>query len=96
MLSRRAQEDGAPAVPDVAPECGGPAETVGQCGGGVLRQRHHLLQRHRRLHGAVCEEHAGADHRPAQRPLQVTAGSTASSLEWGGGGVGFVSLPSSS
>ena len=61
-MFRRAEEDGASAVPDAAPECGGPTEAVWQCGGRVLRQCHHLLQRHRRLHGAVCEKHTGADH----------------------------------
>ena len=45
---------------DAAPVRGWPAEARQERAGGELRQRHHLLQRHRRLHGHVCREHSAS------------------------------------
>ncbi|XP_053857335.1 atrial natriuretic peptide receptor 1 isoform X5 [Vidua macroura] len=52
-----------PALPDPAPLGGGAAQAGGDGAGRGVRQRHHLLQRHRGVHGAVGPEHphAGGD-----------------------------------
>ncbi|XP_062487726.1 atrial natriuretic peptide receptor 1 isoform X3 [Pezoporus occidentalis] len=64
-------QGGGAALPDPAPLGGGAAEAGRDGAGGGLRQRHHLLQRHRGLHGAVGAEHAHAGGDAAQRPLHL-------------------------
>lgn len=49
-----------PAVRNVAALRGRAIETGAQSGGGKLRQRHHLFQRHRRIHRHVRRKHASA------------------------------------